>query len=125
MITGGDDDHTTALGRAGPGGRAGMVATFAGAFLDMGSDRVEVKISLPEGRDPTVLDWRIALSRKNRHRLRHSRVCKRNVPCLHDLLGYVRIWPFWEGDVEVADRQRREDVAEQTTTGAGCCVERT
>lgn len=46
--------------------------TFAGAFLDMAStsDRVEVKISLPEGQNPTVFDWRVALSRKNPHRLR-------------------------------------------------------
>ena len=65
--------------------------TFAGAFLDMASDRVEVKISLPEGRDPTVLDWRIALSRKNRHRLRpQHRQSTQNLPFLRVLLEYLR-----------------------------------
>ena len=99
--------------------------SFAGAFLDMASDRVEVTISLPEGRDPIVLDWRIALSRKNRHRLRH-RQSSESVSCLRVLLGYVRTFSrFGRGGHDVGwgahgpcppSRRRvlQRDVAEQT-----------
>lgn len=53
----------------GPFGNAQDSAqTFAAAFFDMASERVEAKVCLPEGRGPTVLDWRIAISRTNRAR---------------------------------------------------------
>ena len=44
--------------------------SFAAAFFDMASQRVEVKLRLPEGREPTVLDWRIAIASSRKHRAR-------------------------------------------------------
>lgn len=42
---------------------------YAGVFLDMSGSRVEVRLEMPDAaKTPTILDWRIALSRTNRHR---------------------------------------------------------
>ena len=56
----------------------------------MAGQRVEVTIHLPADREPTVLDWRVALSRKNRHCLRP--LSRKNRHCMyHDVCVF-----YWD-----------------------------